>query len=220
MGNTSSNGRFQFARHVTWPEWSTLCYLYDDCYDCYIYIYIIYLVVVTPSSKQKPPNKKTFSTFALTFPQHFFGKGKDITVSPRYDHLKHILRIKSRFVLPFDCRCCEAYRNWADIDVTLAWGKVEKKTRGKNNVAKKKNGHPVELNIHAFRRKSKASGQLKKGRTKKKRGCWRTSPTGNMQVGWKEKLTVQVFKRFLLWKGPGFENWTTDSLPSIHLPLV
>ena len=108
-------------------------------------------------------------------------------VSPRYGHLKHILRIKSRFVLPFDCRCCEAYRSWADIDVTLALGKG------------KAPGEVGEFNEFSFQKEESPKRQLKEGRKNKK-----TAPKANMQVESLQvkRLTVQVFNRSFLWKDP------------------
>lgn len=78
---------------------------------------------------------------------------------------------------PFDCRYCEAYRSWADIDVTLASGKG--KAPGGGNSMK-----------FSFPKKEWPKRQLKEG--------------GNMQVESLQvkMMTVQVFNRSFLWKDP------------------
>lgn len=147
-------------------------------YICYIY--------ESSSHPLFKPKKKPIHLCPATFPHHFCL----IIVWPRYDHLKHILRIKSRFVLPFDCRYCEAYRSWADIDVTLALGKG------------KAPGEVGEFNEIQLSKKKSPKRQLKEGR--------------NMQVESLQvkMLTVQVFNRSFLWKDPW--NWTTNTPPSIQ----
>lgn len=81
-------------------------------------------------------------------------------------------------MLPFDCRYCEAYRSWADIDVTLALGKG------------KAPGEVGEFNEIQLSKKKSPKRQLKEGR--------------NMQVESLQvkMLTVQVFNRSFLWKDP------------------
>ena len=105
-------------------------------------------------------------------------------------------------MLPFDCRYCEAYRSWADIDVTLALGK------GKA---------PGEVGVfNEIQLSKKSRRQLKEGRKNKK-----TAPKANMQVESLQvkRLTVQVFNRSV--EGPlKLDNKYSSKHPTISLACL